>query len=194
MKKSVAAILFHYSENPNEEDKHKYCPRDVDSWCKYQSDKLTQKNTYKAKVSLPSAITELLKPIFRNLSSDELLKKCTHGRTQNENEALNGVIWQRCPKTVYVSRDVLELATASAVINYNEGARGLLSVMEELGIEPGRKMREASIKADTVSIKKIRHKSSEKEKKEKNKLRSIKKGFIDNEQALEGETYQSGAF
>lgn len=194
MKKSVAAILFHYSENPDEEDKHKYCPKDMNSWCKYQADKLTQKNTYRAKITLPSAVAQLLKPIFQNLSSDELLEKCTHGRTQNENEALNGIIWQRCPKTVYVSRNILELATASAVISFNDGACGLLPVLTELGIEPGSKMSQASRNADAARIKNIQHKSSEKQKKRRRQLRGIKKGFIDREQELEGETYQSGAF
>ena len=71
---------------------------------------------------------------------DELLDQCAHGSAQNENEALNGIIWQRCPKTNYVSRNVLELATASAVISFNDGACGLLPVLTELGIEPRSKM------------------------------------------------------
>ena len=41
MKKSVAALLLHYSDNPDEEDRQKYCRKDLDSWCKYQADKST---------------------------------------------------------------------------------------------------------------------------------------------------------
>ena len=66
-------------------------------------------------------IHELLKPIFTDLSSDELLKKCLHGKAQNANEALNNIIWTKCPKNVYVEKDVLESSVNSAVLEFNEG-------------------------------------------------------------------------
>ena len=34
---------------------------------------------------------------------------------------INNLIWKRYPKDVYVRRTVLEIGTASAVINSNEG-------------------------------------------------------------------------
>ena len=37
MKKSVAALLYHDAEGSLEE-RPKFCPRTVDSWCKYQAD------------------------------------------------------------------------------------------------------------------------------------------------------------
>ena len=48
-------------------------------------------------------------------------KKCLDGKTQNNNESINNLIWKICPKDVYVGRTVLEIGTASAVINFNEG-------------------------------------------------------------------------
>ena len=101
MKKSVGAILYHLTENNDNEERHKFCPRTVDSWCKYQSDKLTGKETYKIKVNLPTAIKTLILPIFQDLSKDELLCKCLHGKTQNANEALNV---QHPPFLDYVKR------------------------------------------------------------------------------------------
>ena len=41
MKKSIAAVIHHCSENSNGED-HKFCPRSVNSWCRFQSDKVTK--------------------------------------------------------------------------------------------------------------------------------------------------------
>ena len=41
IKKSVCAILYHCSANEDNEDRHKYCPRSAESWCKYQADKIT---------------------------------------------------------------------------------------------------------------------------------------------------------
>ena len=43
--------------------------------------------------------------IFRDPGSEELLRKCLHGTTQNYNEALR----QKCPKEVYVERFTLEM-------------------------------------------------------------------------------------
>ena len=79
MKKSIIAILYHCSENDDQDDRHKFCPRSADSWCSYQSDKHTGENTYKVHVSLPAAITDLLKPTFNELSSDALLQNVHMG-------------------------------------------------------------------------------------------------------------------
>lgn len=49
-------------------------------------------NTYKSKISIPFAIHTIIRPIFHDLSSDDLFKKCLHGLTQNTNEAFNSVI------------------------------------------------------------------------------------------------------
>ena len=154
MKKSIIAILYHCSENDNQDDQHKFCPRSADSWCSYQRDKHTGEYTHKVHVSLPAAITDLLKPIFRDLSSDELLQKCMHGFTQNSNESLHSVIWQKCPEIVYFERNVLEIATASAVIAYNDGAQGLHHVMRSLGLEPGHYGHHISEKRDYSRINK----------------------------------------
>jgi hypothetical protein len=53
----------------------------------------------------------LIKPIFIRLSSNELLSKCLDGETQNQNESINGMIWNRIPKNIFVGFDVLELGS-----------------------------------------------------------------------------------
>ena len=103
------------------------CRREPDSWCKYQPDKQNNTTTYKDKPGLPAAVRELIKPIFMDLSNDESLKKCLHDKTQNNNESIN----------VYVERTVLEIGTASSVINFNEGFQGMPKVFKELNINPG---------------------------------------------------------
>ena len=194
MKKSIIAILYHCSQNDNEDDRHKFCPRSANSWCSYQSDKHTGKNTYKMNVNLPAAISNLLKPIFKDLSHDELLKKCTHGLTQNSNESIHNIIWQKCPKTVYVDKHVLDIATASAVIAYNDGSQGLHQVMRSLGIEPGYYAYLISEKRDHTRINKSNTQSTDESKERRKKLRAMKKGFQDKDFEDEGEVYASGAF
>ena len=73
---------------------------------------------------MPIAVYDIIMPIFLDLSNDTLLKKCLHGKTQNGNEALNNLIWTKCPKNVYVEREVLEMGVSSTVISFNNGACG----------------------------------------------------------------------
>ncbi|XP_047126728.1 uncharacterized protein LOC124807953 [Hydra vulgaris] len=140
MKKGFWATLFHNLDILGETGRHKFCPRNVNSWCMWQSNKLTGKSTYKAKLNIPLAINEILKPIFQDLSRDELLSKCLHGQTQNNNEAINNFILKKCPKDVYVSQNILEIAVASAVLEFNDGASGIYEVFQKLQIKTGRFM------------------------------------------------------
>ena len=104
MKKSIGAVLFHCSDISNENIRHQFCPRTGKGWCKWQNDEINKTQTFKKKINLPKAIKTLIEPIFRDLSSDDLLTKCLHGQTQNCNEAFNGVLWSKCPKQVYVGK------------------------------------------------------------------------------------------
>lgn len=59
-----------------------------------------------------------------------------HGKTQNANEALNGTIWAKCPKTVFVGPQRVKAAVASAVSQFNQGASHLTQVMKRLQSAP----------------------------------------------------------
>ena len=74
------------------------------------------------------------KPVFEALSSNDLLKKCAHGGTQNTNESFHHLIWERCPKTTFVGHGRLELAVADATIAYN-------NVFHVLGLSVGKHLR-----------------------------------------------------
>ena len=100
--------MFHCSEASNLDTRHQMCPRSSESWCKFQADKVNT-GLYKNKLGLPSVVRDAIKPVFMDLSDDNLLKKCLHGQTQNNNESLNGVIWKRCTKDVFVGRSTLLL-------------------------------------------------------------------------------------
>ena len=76
-----------------------------------------------------------LKPIFERLSGKELLKKCLRGLTQNPNESLNNLIWQRCPKNTFYGKDRLISAVAEAVAVFNCGASVKASMIKASGIK-----------------------------------------------------------
>ena len=195
MRKAIGAVLFHCSDIQVEHERHKFCPTGSDSWCKWQSDKVTGKTTYKKKINLPSAIKELLQPIFQDLSSAELLSKCLHGLTQNPNESLNNIIWKKCPKGIFVNRTVLEISVSSAIIDFNDGKIGLCKVTENLGLLPGHCMLQQCHSLDIKRIRNSEIKTSEKSKKRRKRLRAIRKGYIDKEKEEEGkDSYNSGSF
>ena len=58
-----------------------------------------------------------------------------HGKTLNTNESINNIIWTKCPKNIYVQRNVLEMGVSSAVINFKDGNCGILNVFKNLGID-----------------------------------------------------------
>ena len=194
MKKAVAAVLFHCSESKDNETRHRYCPRTTDSWCKWQADRMNGNSTFKMRMGLPEAVKELLEPIFRELGSDELLGRCLHGKTQNPNESFNGILWQKCPKQTFVGRLILELAAFSAVIHYNDGFLGLISVFKELKIKIGPFFLTTAERKVRKRVAGCTKKSSEEGKLRRKKLRAIRKGHLDKEKEAEGDdSYSTGA-
>ena len=91
MKKAIGTIPWHCTDMNNTDVRHQFCPKGESSWCKHQRDKITGKETFKANLNIPKWI-HIIKPVFIELSSDDLLSKCIHGRTQNSNESLHSII------------------------------------------------------------------------------------------------------
>eukprot|EP00794_Sanderia_malayensis_P001550 gene1550-1713_t len=90
MKRDIFAILKHMVKDDRIplHQQHQNCPKDPSSWCKYWS----HRDSYDDDKRLPSPFYDELKPIFHRLSADELLDRCMLGLTQNQNEAINGVL------------------------------------------------------------------------------------------------------
>ena len=55
-------------------------------------DRADSTSTYKPGSGLPISTVLKLKPIFEELGHEDLLSKCLHGLTQNQNESFNAVI------------------------------------------------------------------------------------------------------
>ena len=58
-----------------------------------------QAKQYQLGSGLPLKIVKELNLIYNDLSSDSLLTKCLHVKTQNHNESLNGMVWNWILKT-----------------------------------------------------------------------------------------------
>ena len=125
-------------------------------------------------------------------SANALLEKCLHEKTQNDNESLNGVIWEKFPKDVYVGRTTLEMGMDSAVINFNNGASSILNVMKEYGLQDGHYASTFCGKIDEGRIKECFRKQSEKGKASRKRHRAIRKWFGDKDKENEGLVYGDG--
>ena len=90
-----------------------------------KQDRANQTSNYVPGLGLPDDIIKLAIPIFLRLSSNELLSKCLDGKTQNQNESINGMIWNSIPKNIFVGFDVLEFGVYDAVAHFNIGAEAV---------------------------------------------------------------------
>ena len=194
MKKCIYASLFHNSKL-DEKKRHQFCPPTKESWCTWQKEKAERGATeFIPKLSIPQAIFDAILPIYRELTNDKLLEKCLHGKTQNSNEALHSLIWQRCPKTIYCGKKSVEIGTASAVCHMNDGSKSISNVLERMGLQTGE---EAAKGLDRSAQKRKRlrvRQESERCKRRRKHLRSVKKGWNDAVIEQEGVTYGAGQF
>ncbi|GFX08202.1 integrase catalytic domain-containing protein [Trichonephila clavipes] len=118
MRQAIWAIFLH-KLSTNEYPQHGFCPIGEDSWCGFKKAEASGKS-YKHKNSLPIAVVEAMRPIFRDLSHPDLLKKCLHGKTQNPNESFHHVVWSRVPKATFVQIETLSLCVYDAVCSFND--------------------------------------------------------------------------
>lgn len=135
MKKAVWATFLHKASS-DEKPQHQLCPKGEETWCKYNRSQLDGSEYHHAN-SLPLAVVEAIKPTYKDLAKPELLAKCLHGKTQNPNESLNGLIWDRCPKVKFAGRETVEAATYDAISYFNDGNLSKKLVLNKLGITAG---------------------------------------------------------
>lgn len=194
MKSAIFASLYHLISS-NEKPQHKSCPSGNDSWCFYNralasGQKMPDHNSMKNKLS-EEVLAKIL-PVYQRLASNELLKRCTSGKTQNSNESVHSLIWKYCPKDTFVSRKRLELAVTYAVSQFNNGCEASLSLKGNetlrspsivIAQKQDQRRLKQSLRRDTAAYKTaLRNKKFAKNKKE---MKHIKK---------EGLSYAPGAF
>ncbi|GFV94268.1 uncharacterized protein TNCV_1137231 [Trichonephila clavipes] len=134
--RQVIWAIFLQKLSTDEYPQHGFCPIGKDSWCGFKKAEASDKS-YKHKNSLLVSVVEAMRPIFRDLSHPDLLKKCLHGKTQNPNESFHNVNWSRVPKATFVQIETLSLAVYDALCSYNDGNVSKLNMLQTMGVEPG---------------------------------------------------------
>lgn len=193
MKKAIHASLMHCASS-EARPLHDHCPTGSASWCKYQKDKANHTNLFKHGPGLPLPVIAKLKPEYIRLSENNLLQKCLHGKTQNQNESLNGMVWQRIPKEIYVGRETLELGLYDAVSYFNIGSMSIIKLFQALGIPSGKYTEEGCRLQDQLRVNIAQHKSKATTKKRRKVIRGLKKRKDDHNKQTEGVSYGPGQF
>ena len=193
MKKAILGTLFHCASS-KENNYHAHCPQGKDSWCGFQVDKAENTKKYKPGSGLPLKVIAELKPVFAKLSDDDLLRKCLHGKTQNQNESFNRVIWDRVPKSHYIGRDIFEAGVYDAVAHFNEGSIATCLVLEKLGLQRGFFTEKICKELDSSRIYVAEYQEKEITKMSRKKLRSKRKSRHEKDIDKEGESYGAGDF
>lgn len=193
MATAIWASLYHRASS-DQKPLHMFCPTGADSWCGWQRVKAGKQATYAHPNVLPEAIVELVKPIYRDLTSRDLLSRCLLGATQNQNESLNSLIWSLCPKEGFCGKSVVEMSAHLAAAHYNHGAVSLMAVLRNMGCEVGVFTERELRRQDAERRLKAARKMTESEKKRRKLRRRRRKGLAEQRLDLEGSTYAAGEF
>jgi len=138
MRKEIWATFFHKSSS-DENPQHQNCPEGAESWCKWQQAAANEElNQFRHdKPPLTPAVQAAIRPIYEELSKDELLHRCLGSETQNNNESLNSLIWTFAPKHLYSGPKIVEIATFLATAIFNEGFEAVIKIMNVMGCPIG---------------------------------------------------------
>ena len=107
---------------------------------------------------------------------------------QNQNEAENGMLWSKCPKTKFCGARRVRIAACETIAVFNTGAASKAVVMNLCGVTPGVQTMRALRKQDRVRRQTAAKKVSLKYREKRQKLRSLRKSKGDKS------AYQPGAF
>ena len=114
---------FYYCSSSDDNPNHTLCPPGERSWCKWRQAEArgTLENFKHEGIPLNPAVLKIIKPIYENLSSDNLLQRCLRAHAQNRNESVNSCIWLLAMKHLHSGKNVIDIATYLAVMIFNEG-------------------------------------------------------------------------
>ncbi|CAK9829653.1 hypothetical protein ANTRET_LOCUS6952 [Anthophora retusa] len=151
MRKAIMAT-FHHLSSTNEKPQHDDCPPGADSWCKWRvAQALGQEFDHPP--PLHEDVRKHIRPIYEDLSRDDLLERFLGGHTQNANESFNAIVWRLAPKHLNGGLKIVEIAAFLAVGIFNEGFSFVLQTMQQLTITIGQQSKRFAENEDKRRIK-----------------------------------------
>lgn len=198
MKTAIYATLYH-SMSTDVKPQHNKCPSGSESWCFYQRAIAEGRPPppHHGNVGTPLREEYLAKviPVYQRLASDHLLSRCLMGKTQNANESLHSRIWQKCPKTNFVSKGRVEYAVGQAICEFNVGCKKTLEETQKLlNLLPGTESKRIAQQRLQRSVRNADLRRNTKLNKARQVIKLAKIKAQGTVKKNEGTTYQAGAF
>ena len=194
MQQSVLAVLYHsLMIEDEEEERHKYCPSMEEKYNWYVYKNNGKRPRHQEYYLLPQYLPYLL-PVVEKLSSKDLLKRCVFGFTQNANESLNSLVWERAPKDKNNSPSTTHFAAISAVVEFNNGNNCKQSFYQGLGFPVTLFQIEKSKQIDRKRVKLAEYKQNSSTAKRHQKIAEKKACVEAMLDSVEGASYESGSF
>lgn len=198
MKTAVFATLYHCMST-DQLPQHFKCPGGEMSWCFYNRALAKGEDPPKHEGNrntflLPHVVAAVV-PVYQRLASNELLERCTKGKTQNSNESVHSVIWKKCPKETFVSKKKIEIAVVSAIGEFNMGCEVNQIVKEKLkGKRVSVHGRKISEKRDVRRLQESTRHSKSTYRTSRKRLKYAKTAQEEAKKKAEGPTYGAGQF
>ena len=198
LRQKILRTLWH-AASTDENPQHQHCPAGKKSWCWYQRalayGQTPPSHQGKSSCFLNAKVASAVKAVYERLTSDALLSRCLRGMTQNANESLHSQIWQRCPKHTFAGRGRVEIATISAVANFNSGSSGLGHFMAAAGLKLNRVTICRGQKRDSARIAQAERRQSEAAKRRRLDIAlATSRAQQEYERVEGGPSYAPGAF
>jgi len=133
-----------------------------------------------------------VKPIYEELSNDDLLTHCLGGFTQNSNGSFNSTVWSLAPKSTSSGKVVLEIATDIAVCIFNDGLSSVMEIMKILGMTIGPNCYNFCLEVDAQRVKYAERSLTDAAKEGRSSAKSMRKSEQDQNLELEGQLYDAG--
>ena len=128
---------FYHKRSSDAEPQHHVRPEGAKSWCKWQRSTPTERRNFVHQNNISAAVMDTMKPIYEDLTNEDLLSRCIGAHIQNSNACLNALIWKIVPKKEFSGLEVLKIGVYSAVSLFNDGAEAWLKIMRYFNISPG---------------------------------------------------------
>ena len=147
-RREILAGHFHSCVSESEV-RHIYC-RSSDEWCKKKMDKeFVEQHHY-----LEERCRRILISDYKRLTSDVILRRCLRAKTQNQQESINSTLWARIPKRKFHGRERVELAAASAILNWCIGSKSQRLILANLQLEFGKTTKKIGQDVDKKRVRK----------------------------------------
>lgn len=204
MYNDIWATYFHYSST-DKHPQHEKCPAGDYSWCEWQralaalpetSGAKRTKNKIPAFVHsykpLPQDVLTTIKPIYEDLSKEELMQRCLGGFTQNTNESYNQLIWKISSKNLPGGVLPVQIAAYASACIFNEGNVAILKMFESLGVSCGHHAHAYVTKADSRRISIAEQRAQNATKEGRIARRQSQKDYLEYAADAEGTLYGPG--